>query len=173
MTASRVDKYVDNLIFALRMRNVPGKEIGQIVAEVEAHVAESGEDPAEAFGRPREYARTWARNAGHRQSRPELVRSVLGIVAAGAGGSLLGVGVIGTATGESVWRLHPVLAVLAGIIMMASGAFALPKTDHVIDPRTGQEFERISRSGRRAMLITGAAVVAWLIAATVLAVVLG
>ncbi|WP_129664595.1 HAAS signaling domain-containing protein [Phytoactinopolyspora endophytica] len=173
MTASQVEKYVDSLIFALRMRNVPGEEIGQIVAEVEAHVAESGEAPAEAFGKPREYARTWARNTGHRQGRSDLIRSILGIVAAGAGGSLLGVSVIRTATDKSVWGLHPLLTVLAGVIVMAGAAFALPKADRVIDPRTGLEPERINRSGRRAMIITGAAVLAWLTAATVLALVLG
>jgi drug/metabolite transporter (DMT)-like permease len=38
------------------MRDVPGDRIGQVVAEVEAHVAESREAPVEAFGSAEEYA---------------------------------------------------------------------------------------------------------------------
>jgi hypothetical protein len=50
------DTYVNRLVLALRMRDVPGERIGQVVAEVEAHVAESGEAPAEAFGPAEQYA---------------------------------------------------------------------------------------------------------------------
>jgi hypothetical protein len=50
------DTYVNRLVVALRMRDVPGERIGQVVAEVEAHVAESREEPIEAFGSPEEYA---------------------------------------------------------------------------------------------------------------------
>jgi hypothetical protein len=38
---------------------VPGERIGQILAEVEAHVADTGADPVEAFGEPGEYAATY------------------------------------------------------------------------------------------------------------------
>lgn len=164
MAAGDVERYVDNLIFALRMRNVPGERIGEIVAELEAHIAESGEDPADAFGKPREYARTWAREAGHRSSWPERIRSVLGVVAAGLGGALLGVGGVRTSIGETVWGYHAIVAVLVGLVLFAVPAFSLPKSDRVIDPRTGREPERIRRAGRRAMLVTGIAVVAWVAA---------
>lgn len=40
----------------LRLRDVPGRAIGQIVAEVESHVRETGEDPIEAFGQPGSYS---------------------------------------------------------------------------------------------------------------------
>jgi hypothetical protein len=50
------DTYVNRLVLALRARNVPGERIGQVVAEVEAHVAESHETPVEAFGSADEYA---------------------------------------------------------------------------------------------------------------------
>lgn len=48
--------YRDQLIMALRVRDVPGDRIGEIVAEVDSHVAENGEEPAEAFGPARDYA---------------------------------------------------------------------------------------------------------------------
>ena len=51
-----VADYVEQLVLELRMRDVPGDRIGQVAAEVEAHVAESGEDPADAFGPAGEYA---------------------------------------------------------------------------------------------------------------------
>ena len=47
------------LVQALRLHDVPPERIGEIVAEVESHVADTGEDPREAFGPARDYA------AGH------------------------------------------------------------------------------------------------------------
>lgn len=49
-------KYRDELMVALRMHEISGARVGDVLAEVEAHVTETGEDPVEAFGRPREYA---------------------------------------------------------------------------------------------------------------------
>lgn len=42
------------------LRDVPGRAIGQIVAEVESHVRETGEDPIEAFGQPGSYSAQFA-----------------------------------------------------------------------------------------------------------------
>jgi hypothetical protein len=48
--------YTQALIIQLRLRKVPGAVIGQIVAEVESHVRETGEDPVEVFGQPGSYS---------------------------------------------------------------------------------------------------------------------
>ncbi|WP_010315838.1 hypothetical protein [Saccharopolyspora spinosa] len=52
------------------MHEISGERVGEVLAEVEAHVTETGEDPVEAFGRPREYAAQVAeqldRNTGKR-----------------------------------------------------------------------------------------------------------
>ena len=48
--------YTQALTVQLRLRRVPGKVIGQIVAEVESHVRETGEDPVEVFGQPGTYS---------------------------------------------------------------------------------------------------------------------
>lgn len=48
--------YRQALMLALRLRDVPGDRIGEILAEVESHVSDTGENPTEAFGPPREYA---------------------------------------------------------------------------------------------------------------------
>jgi hypothetical protein len=48
--------YRRDLMLACGGRHVPGDRIGEIVAEVESHVADTGEDPVAAFGLPKEYA---------------------------------------------------------------------------------------------------------------------
>ncbi|GAB3684227.1 HAAS signaling domain-containing protein [Saccharopolyspora tripterygii] len=52
-----LDKYTDDLHRALRFHEISGDRTGEVLAEVEAHVAETGEDPVDAFGKPRDYAR--------------------------------------------------------------------------------------------------------------------
>lgn len=49
--------WIDDLVLELRLRDVKGDVIGDVVASVEQHVAESGETPLEAFGDPREFGR--------------------------------------------------------------------------------------------------------------------
>lgn len=56
--------YLDNLLLQLRLRDVSGDRIGQILAEVETHVTDTGQDPVHAFGEPGEYAATYAAAAG-------------------------------------------------------------------------------------------------------------
>ena len=46
----QVQTYTDELLFALRMRDLPGSQIAEALAEVNSYVAETGEDPREAFG---------------------------------------------------------------------------------------------------------------------------
>ena len=52
--------YTQALTIQLRLREIPGIAIGQIVAEVESHVRETGEDPIEAFGQPASYSAQFA-----------------------------------------------------------------------------------------------------------------
>ncbi len=51
-----MDPWRDAFLVQLRMRDVRGTAIGDAIAEVDAHCAESGQEPAEAFGDPRQYA---------------------------------------------------------------------------------------------------------------------
>lgn len=55
-TRDVVEDYCDDLLLALRMRDVPGHRIGEVLTEVRDHLASSEEDPAEAFGAPPDYA---------------------------------------------------------------------------------------------------------------------
>ena len=52
-----MDEWRDELLVELRMLGVSGDRIGAALAEVDAHCADSGETPVEAFGPPRAYAR--------------------------------------------------------------------------------------------------------------------
>jgi hypothetical protein len=50
------DAWCGDFVLELRLRDVPGPVIGDRLAEVEGHCAETGEAPAEAFGDPTDYA---------------------------------------------------------------------------------------------------------------------
>jgi hypothetical protein len=84
--------YLDNLLLQLRLREVPGDRIGQILAEVQTHVADTGLDPVDAFGEPGEYAATYAAAAGSAPAR----RGFRGWI------RTLGVAVVGAFAGVAV-----------------------------------------------------------------------
>lgn len=50
-----------------------GCTIGQVVAEVESHVRETGEDPIEAFGQPATYSAMFASDRGTRARRARAI----------------------------------------------------------------------------------------------------
>jgi len=81
MTLDR--KYRDELILALRLRDISGARVGEVLAEVEAHVAETGEDPMVAFGPPKEYAAKVAEQLDTRTGKPSKLRTVVGTVTVG------------------------------------------------------------------------------------------
>jgi hypothetical protein len=51
-----LDSWRDDFVIALRLGNVSGRWIGDALAQVDAHCADSGEEPREAFGDPVAYA---------------------------------------------------------------------------------------------------------------------
>ncbi|MCC2319710.1 HAAS signaling domain-containing protein [Cellulomonas xiejunii] len=55
--APHVDRtWADAFVIELRLRDVPGDTIGDLLAEVESHVLDSGAPAHEAFGDPKQYA---------------------------------------------------------------------------------------------------------------------
>lgn len=111
----RIDRYCDELLLALRMKDVPGPRIGSVLAEVRAHLVDSGEEPEAAFGPPEEYAAALAAPAPPRSRAARLHEARSGAAC------LLGVvwlleGAVSLATGTDA-RLGPIplgAAVLAG-----------------------------------------------------------
>lgn len=141
--------YRDHLLMALRLQEVPGDRIGDVLAEVEAHTAETGEDPLEAFGPAKAYAREIAVASGLPVRRPwSLDRRTL-LVSLGIGvlsflsASLLAGGVTTfVGTGENTVGLPPTAALVLGVVgaiaTIALVTFSTRhRTDPVRDPRTG------------------------------------
>jgi hypothetical protein len=153
----------DDLLLALRLREVPGTRIGEVLAEVQSHVAETGEDPRQAFGDPKQYADEVAAAlglsapAGIWRQLARLLRSLSWRDAAVTG-------VIGVACfllADSLWALgageEAAFGVPAGL--MAAGAVVAlaacaawiraasrrEPDDTVRDPRTGEDMARPSR----------------------------
>jgi len=56
MTEMPASEYAAELSEILELRDVPAAAVTRIVRDVQSHVAESGQDPAVAFGSPSEYA---------------------------------------------------------------------------------------------------------------------
>ena len=134
MTSS-TDTYRRELVPALRAANVPPERIGEIVAEVESHVADTGEDPREAFGPARDYA------AGFRRprSRCSVAASVATTLLFALCGFLVAVGIIGLVDGEPAFEQSAWVVLAAGLVLWIPAlVVALRRSVPVPDPRTGR-----------------------------------
>jgi hypothetical protein len=135
MTAD-LSTYRRDLIVALRMREVPGDRIGEIVAEVESHVTDTGEDPMDAFGRPRDYAASLTSVYGRRRPWLLLGLSLLGA----ASGWLLATGVFGLVSGVAKGPLPPWADLAVGALLaLPTAVIATRGSNRVLDPRTGED----------------------------------
>lgn len=142
----RTDAYRRELLLALRLRDVPGPRIAEVLAEVDSHVAESGENPAEAFGPPREYAHqvVSTMRADVRSDGPIVAVRLLSIaLGAGVGGYLLASGLWGLASGRpDVLGMPALMATVVGLalfggILLRQTTLARRREQRVLDPRTG------------------------------------
>jgi hypothetical protein len=142
--------YQQQLLLALRLQNIPGPRIAEALAEVDSHVAETGEDPRQAFGEPKVYA-------GHLSEALEGKResiSALGLlrsttwsdgalalaIVAGSGLLFQGLFLIGA---QHSPRTPAVASAIAGVVLLVSLAVWMAKrirrdADRVLDPRTGK-----------------------------------
>lgn len=140
--SSDADTYRGDLILALRMRDVPGDRIGEIVAEVESHVADSGEDPCEAFGPPEQYAARFTGQDRARWGRADALVALGSLV----GGWALAGGLLGLVSGD------PVGPFPAWALLVAAAAILAPTLRHLRrsgstarDPRTGEDLAPLPR----------------------------
>lgn len=143
-TGIDLDSYLRRLVTGLRAHDVPGHRIAQAVAEVESHVADTGEDPIDAFGEPEAYAAALSRSLDVR--RPRFLRGrarwagpLLGVASFAAGA--LSFGWIrdslrrddGT---ELAWSAAGGAALMAVVILLG---MLLHRRLRLIDPRTGAD----------------------------------
>ncbi len=136
-----MNTYENQLILALRMRSVPGDKIGHIVAEVQAHVAQSGEDPEAAFGAPAEYAKQFSRGARGAFNRG----SFLGLPLILGGSFAFAQSVFALVMADEVLGLPSFAVLVLAVALVVVGVYFQVgtldprKADPVIDPRNGQD----------------------------------
>lgn len=110
-------------VLELRLLDVPGTRIGDVLSEVDAHCADSGESALDAFGDPVAYARALDLPAAPAASR-EVRATVLGALAQVAGLFTVpsAVGALAAGTRQTVTAGEALTAVL---VLTGISAFAL------------------------------------------------
>jgi hypothetical protein len=143
MSDGLTSSYETRLVLALRHRDVPGTRIGEVLAEVRSHLAESGESVTEAFGSPEDYAARVAAATPERVTPTSPARLAAVVVQAAAGAAALAEGVYRLGAGGRTdlgWLAAPPLALIAVGAMLLAGVALLvrPHIDRIVDPRTRQ-----------------------------------
>ncbi|GAA4890815.1 hypothetical protein GCM10025789_04280 [Tessaracoccus lubricantis] len=157
--------YTDDLALELRLLDVPGDRIGEILAEVDAHLAETGEEPVQAFGPVKDYAAERARAAGVAvgdQSGPLLARLFHGQVlfalgcflysAVGAWFLFGGALAVFWERAEAPFGMPEWASIGIGVVLLAGWAVMMRRlsaAERIIDPRTGRERRRGGAGQRR------------------------
>ncbi|MGY1595023.1 hypothetical protein ACI79D_23865 [Geodermatophilus sp. SYSU D00708] len=152
--------WCDDLLLRLRMLDVPGSRIGEVLAEVQSHVAETGENPQQAFGTPKEYAGEVAGALGITTGGPwrtlrrglrwsDLVVAVVtGLAAFSLADGLWSLGARETSLfGLPAWLVS---AVAALVLACCTARFVVSardgrSADRVLDPRTGADMVPFTR----------------------------
>ena len=146
-----LQSYSTRLLLALRERDVPGPRIAEALAEVESHVAETGEEPETAFGPPREYAAAVASAlAADGGSKARRAWHTWGRAAAAGAAGWVGTdalidGAVGVSSGRpGAYDLPAGVSLGLGIAVLTvlATCFVVSlrrRTVAVLDPRTGRD----------------------------------
>ncbi len=124
----------DTVAFELRLRGASGATIGDVLAVAEAHCAESGQSPEDAFGAAAEYAAAVPLgDSEHPERTGELVMAALPTVV-GLAGMMLAF-----ATADA-WQARQPTAVswgvVVGVVAIITASVALVRWLHLIAART-------------------------------------
>lgn len=120
-------RYLQQLAAELGDRGLSGDRIGQILAEVDEHVLDCGEDPTEAFGTPAEYAGRIAEATGRVLPAPtrHTARALL-VAAISTAGTLLSVeGLVALLGGRPAALTAGVLVAVALVSVLEVGTARL------------------------------------------------
>lgn len=141
------EKYRRELLTALRLRDVDADRIGEVLAEVDSHVAETGEDPRDAFGAPADYARVVGE--GHHRLTPgeRRTRNAGHALVGGAVGAVSAIGIMAVTSGDDTALGVPSWLVLTiGVVAAVIGIVLLAVRTRVVrDPRTGEPVDPSQR----------------------------
>jgi len=118
MNTTPTEKWLEDLTLELRLRDVSGVGVGDTLATVKEHLADSGDDPAVAFGSPRAYAESLDLSGyiGPVSLTGTIIRSGIGLIAMlvftqavwpWAAGEAFDIGLA-----QMVWMLVPLFAVV-------------------------------------------------------------
>jgi MFS family permease len=138
------ETYRRQLLEALRHKGVSAQRIGEVIAEVDGHVLETGEDARAAFGDPVEYADAITGPPADGESpRPHAAawRTVALPLVAFAGGAL-GVGALTDLIGRRGPVLLHVAILLISVVTIAvvfHQAYRAYRSS--VDPRTGRPLQ--------------------------------
>lgn len=123
MTRQQVqDEWRDVFLSQARLLEVPGRLIGEALAEVETHCADSGQSPDQAFGEPAAYARTLASGLAVRPVRRALRRHLRSVLLAAAG--MAGIVLLPTGAG-SLAHGGPAAITAGDVVSVVAGAIAV------------------------------------------------
>lgn len=107
-------KWANDFVLALRLRDVSGAAIGAALADVDAYCADSGESAREAFGDPTAYAQSLAFSAEGEIATVD--RSDIG--APVLFGALSAAGMLATIWGDRAMRLGEELTITVGMLVL-------------------------------------------------------
>lgn len=123
MTHPTADAYLDELRTALELRDASEDQIADIIRQTRSHLIDTGEDPYDAFGDPRDYAKQYAPHSTTTRFWTLVVGSV---VLATAGGWLLANGIINLVGKKTIlWGLDPVVGIMVGGLLIVTWIVAL------------------------------------------------
>lgn len=128
-------RYLSDLTVALRLRNISGARIGDILAEIETHTAESGQSPREAFGDPKEYAKQFEPTPAEATGRRPWGRQTwTGVLTTAIGAWLYTTGAFAGMDGNDVMGIPGWWAcAIGGAVLLIT--FSLIPIDAIVDPR--------------------------------------
>lgn len=158
MTAQPLEhwpKWRDSLVYHLRMKEIPGDRIGDILLEVDTHLQESGETPEVAFGDAKSYARTRVESMPAKVTDDSSVLTIAALAFVGSALYVDGAWSLGDRT-DAFFGLNPWIAFVLGAAVIFIGLWRLPM-DLVRHPITNTPLLGGSGTGK---VVIGAILVA-------------
>ena len=122
----RNEHYLSRLEFWLRAGGTDGVRTVSVLSDVRTHLADSGENPYEAFGPPRSYAKEFGEDSRGRWSWPRRAAGVVALVAIVASGYSAADDIAHLRTQRPLWWTAPQwIVVVTTLILLLIGWQAL------------------------------------------------